>query len=101
MVIKIQRENMKKSRDRDASLGYDSYREMFVYEYKIHVVIDVETCLPICVTVTKAGYRESRTLRPFVDIIHERYPIDVEKFLADSGYDRNLNRLTSAGDILY
>lgn len=84
---------LKKSRDRDANLGYDSYREMFVYGYKIHVVIDVETCLPICISVTKAGYGESRTLRPFVDIIHDRYPSDVEKFLADSGYDGNLNRL--------
>jgi len=84
---------LKKSRDMDASLGYDSYRDIFVYGYKIHVVIDVDTCLPICVSVTKAGYGESRTLRPFVDIIHDRYPIKVEKWLADSGYDGNLNRL--------
>lgn len=84
---------LEKSRDRDASLGYDSYRELFVYGYKIHVVIDVETCLPICITVTKAGYGESRTLRPFVGIIHGRYPIYAEKFLADGGYDGNLNRL--------
>ena len=82
----------RRSRDRDASLGYDSYREMYVYGYKIHVVIDVETGLPICICVTKAGYGESRTLRPFVGIIQRRYPIDVEKFLADSGYDGNLNR---------
>ena len=84
---------LRKSRDKDASLGYDSYREIFVYGYKIHVVIDVETGLPICICVTKAGYGESRTLRPFVGIIQGRYPVDVEKFLADSGYDGNLNRL--------
>jgi len=84
---------LRKSRDRDASLGYDSYREMYVYGYKIHVVIDVKTGLPICISVTKAGYGESRTLRPFVEHIHQRFPIDVEKFLADSGYDGNLNRL--------
>jgi len=84
---------VRKSRDRDASLGYDSYREIYVYGYKIHVVIDVKTGLPICICVTKAGYGESRTLRRFVEHIHQRYHIDVEKFLADSGYDGNLNRL--------
>ncbi len=83
---------IKLSRDRDASLGYDSYRETFVYGYKIHVVIDVETCLPICIAVTKAGYGESRMLESFIDTILQ-YSIDVEKFLADSGYDGNLNRL--------
>ena len=83
----------RRSRDRDASLGYDSYREMYIYGYKIHVVIDVKSGLPICISVTKAGYGESRTLRPFVEHIHQRFLIDVEKFLADSGYDGNLNRL--------
>ena len=84
---------LKKSRDRDASRGYDAYREMFVYGYKIHVVIDVKTGLPIWINVTKAGYGESKTLQPSVDIIHKRYPIKLEKFLGDSGYDGNLNRL--------
>jgi len=84
---------LRKSRDRDASLGYDSYREIYVYGYKIHVVIDVKTGLPLCISVTKAGYGESRTLQPFVKHIANRYPIEVEKFLGDSGYDGNLNRL--------
>jgi len=84
---------LRKSKDRDASTGYDSYREMYIYGYKIHVVIDVKSGLPICISVTKAGYGESRTLRPFVEHIHQRFLIDVEKFLADSGYDGNLNRL--------
>lgn len=84
---------LRKSKDRDASTGYDSYREMYVYGYKIHVVIDVKSGLPICISVTKAGYGESRTLRPFVEHIHQQFLIDVEKFLADSGYDGNLNRL--------
>lgn len=85
---------LKKSRDKDASLGYDAYREMFVYGYKIHVVIDVRTGLPIWIHVTKAGYGESRALRPSVKTIHTQYPIKVEKFLGDSGYDGNLNRLS-------
>jgi transposase len=85
---------LKKSRDKDASRGYDAYREMFVYGYKIHVVIDVRTGLPIWIHVTKAGYGESRALRPSVDTIHTRYPIKVEKFLGDSGYDGNPNRLS-------
>jgi len=85
---------LKKSRDKDASRGYDAYREMFVYGYKIHVVIDIGTGLPIWIHVTKAGYGESRMLQPSVETIHIQYPIKVEKFLGDSGYDGNLNRLS-------
>jgi transposase len=85
---------LRKSRDKDASQGYDAYRELFVYGYKIHVVIDVRTSLPIWICVTKAGYGESRTLQPAVQTLHTQYPIQVEKFLADSGYDGNHNRLS-------
>lgn len=87
------RGRLRKSRDRDASLGYDSYREAFVYGYKVHVLMDVETGLPICVSVTRAGYGEGRTLIPFLEVIHTRYPLRVSRFLADSAYDGNLNRL--------
>lgn len=78
---------LKKSQDKDASLGYDVYRELFVYGYKIHVVIDVRTGFPIWICVTKAGYSESRTLQPAIQTLHTHYPIQVEKFLVDSGYD--------------
>jgi transposase len=84
----------RKSRDKDTSQGYDAYRELFVYGYKIHAVIDVRTSLPIWICVTKAGYGESRTLQPAVKTLHTQYPIQVEKFLADSGYDGNHNRLS-------
>lgn len=85
---------LKKSRDRDASIGYDSYREMYVFGYKIHILLDVDTCLPIGVTVTKAGYGESRTLIPFVQLVKERYNcMNVREFYGDSGYDGNMNRL--------
>ena len=83
----------RKSRDRDAGWTYDSYREMYVYGYKIHILLDVDTGLPIGIKVTRANYGENRTLIPFVDLIAHRYPIDVENFLADAAYDGNKSRL--------
>ena len=51
-----------KSKDRDASWGYDHHRDRYVYGYKVHVLLDSATALPIMLTVTAAGYGENRTV---------------------------------------
>jgi hypothetical protein len=92
-MVKDGKGKKRESRDRDASWTYDSYRRKYVYGYKIHNLIDVDSGLPIGIKVTEASYGESRTLIPFVDLIAHRYPIEVEKFLADAAYDQNKSRL--------
>jgi hypothetical protein len=85
---------LKKSRDKDAGWGYDSYRDMWIYGYKIHILLDVGTGLPIALKVTRANYGENRELSPFVNLIHDRYTmINVKDFFADSAYDSNAGRL--------
>jgi transposase len=51
-----------KSKDRDASWVYDHHRDKYVYGYKVHVLLDSQTALPIALTVTAAGYGENRTV---------------------------------------
>jgi len=81
-----------KRKDRDAKKGYDSYRKIWVVGYKIHILLDVDTALPIGVMITPASSNESKTLIPFVQLINERYRFNVHHFLADAQYDSNKNR---------
>jgi hypothetical protein len=88
----LKRCRQEKSRDGDASWGYDHHRKRYVYGYKIHVLLDSETALPIALTVTKAGYGENRAAAWFVAIIL-KLGVNVKKFFADAGYDSHATRL--------
>lgn len=81
-----------KTKDRDASWGYDHHRDIYIYGYKVHVLLDSQTALPIMLTVTAAGYGENRTVGWFVSMML-KLGIHVKKFFADMGYDGNVTRL--------
>ncbi|MEM3099325.1 MAG: hypothetical protein QXU32_11530 [Nitrososphaerales archaeon] len=40
-----------KSRDRDASWVWDHHREQYVYGYKVHLMMDSASGLPVMLTV--------------------------------------------------
>ena len=80
------------SKDRDAPWGYDHHRDRYVYGYKVHVLLDSETALPVMLTVTAAGYGESRAVPWFVSMLL-MLGVRVRKFFADMGYDSNEVRL--------
>ena len=54
-------------RDRRASWTWDHHKRIYVFGFKVHVLIDCLTGLPIALKVTKGGFGESRTDRYFVD----------------------------------
>ena len=80
------------SKDRDASWGYDRHRDRYVYGYKVHVLLDSETALPITMTVTGAGYGENMAAAWFVAMML-KLGVRVKKFFADAGYDSYATRL--------
>jgi len=80
-------------RDRDASWEWDHHREKYVFGYKVHILIDSTSRLPIMLTVTKAGYGENRRAAWFVRMIL-KLSIHVKKFLADAAYDSDQTRLS-------
>jgi hypothetical protein len=45
--------------DKEAGWGWDHIEEKYVYGYKIHVTVDVNTELPVTLSVTKAGVHDS------------------------------------------
>lgn len=81
-----------RSRDKDASLTWDSHREKYVYGYKVHIMMDSASGLPVMLTVTTAAYGENRTVSWFIRMVL-RLPLRVSRFLADAGYDGNRTRL--------
>lgn len=78
-------------RDRDASWIWDHHRERYVFGYKVHILIDSLSGLPIMLTVTKAGYGENRTVAWFIAMI-VKLSLCVKKFLADGAYDGHITR---------
>jgi transposase len=88
----LKRCRREKSKDGDASWGYDHHRSRYVYGYKVHVLLDSATTLPIMLTITAAGYGENRTAAWFVATVL-RLGVRVEKFFADAGYDSYATRL--------
>jgi transposase len=75
-----------KSRDRDASWTWDHHRVQYVFGYKIHILIDSLSGLPVMMVVTKAGFGENRTVPWFVEMI-PKLGLHVKEFLADGAYD--------------
>jgi transposase len=68
------------------------HRDRFFFGFKIHILVDSVTCLPIMLTVTKTGYGENLTVAWFVRMLL-KLPVHVKKFLADAGYDGYRTRL--------
>jgi hypothetical protein len=81
-----------KTRDRSASWTWDSYREEYVFGFKVHVAIDCASGLPVMLTVTKAGIGENKTAVWFVKMFL-KLKLRMKEFLADSAYDANGTRL--------
>lgn len=73
-------------RDRQASWTWDHHKHMYIFGFKVHVLIDCLTGLPLALRVTKGGFGESRTVRYFVDAA-VKLSLRVDMFLADAGYD--------------
>lgn len=84
-----------RTKDRDASWGYDHHRDTYVYGYKVHILLDSKTALPVMLTVTAAGYGENRAVGWFVAMVLA-LGVRVRKFFADMGYDSNQTRLLIA-----
>lgn len=46
--------------DKEANWGWDHIKERYVYGYKIHVIVDTRTELPIALSITKASVHDSK-----------------------------------------
>jgi transposase len=85
--------------DKQASWGWDHIKKDYVYGYKIHVIVDTKTELPLALFFTKANVHDSQaftSLYTKVKSYNSRFRI--VSFLADKGYDSTKIRQTLLND---
>jgi len=81
--------------DKDAGWGWDHIQERFVYGYKIHVIVDTYTELPVILSVTKAGVHDSTqfpVLYPKMRSYNTRFPTWF--YTGDKAFDSSSIRKT-------
>jgi IS5 family transposase len=74
--------------DPEAGWGWDHIKEKYVYGYKIHVTVDVNTELPVTLCVTKANVHDSKEftrLYTKIKLYKTRFP--TKFYTADKAYD--------------
>jgi transposase len=87
------------SDDKEAGWGWDHIHNVYVYGYKIHVMVDVNTELPIAFSVTKANVHDSQEfpgLYSSLESYKTRFP--TRFFTADKAYDSSGIRRTLLKD---
>jgi hypothetical protein len=82
------------SADKDCKLGFRSnsnaigeVKGEFYWGYKEHILIDVNSGLPICSLTTGANTHDSTVVLDMLAKTHKFLPLNRIKFLADKGYD--------------
>ena len=74
--------------DPEAGWGWDHIKEEFVYGYKIHVTVDVNTELPVTLSVTKAGVHDSKEFhRLYTNVKSYKTRFPTRFYTADKAFD--------------
>lgn len=85
--------------DPEAGWGWDHIKEEYVYGYKIHVDVDVNTELPVTLSVTKAGVHDSKEFnRLYQNIKNYKTRFPTRFYIADKAYDSSNIRKTLLTD---
>jgi transposase len=85
--------------DSEAGWGWDHIEEKHVYGYKIHVIVDVKTELPITFSITKANVHDSKEFQNLYSKTKNyktRFPTKI--FTADKAFDTTNIRKTLLKD---
>lgn len=80
--------------DQQGNWGWDHIHEAYVYGYKIHVIVDVNTELPVALTITQANAHDStqfNTLYNQMKSYHTRFP--TKFYTADKAFDASPIRM--------
>jgi transposase len=81
--------------DSEAGWGWDHIKEKYIYGYKIHVIVDVNTELPVTLSVTKAGVHDSKEFHRLytkVKSYNTRFP--TRFYIGDKAFDSSSIRKT-------
>ncbi|MHA1252076.1 MAG: transposase [Candidatus Helarchaeota archaeon] len=79
-----------KARDPDAAWGYSKSKNGWYYGYKAHIIVNIETQIPIECIVTPANISDQKMMRPFIWKL-KKQGILLKYTLLDKGYDSENN----------
>ena len=85
--------------DKQGSWGWDHINEVYVYGYKIHVIVDVSTELPVTLSITKANTHDSTQFNKLYTLLRSydtRFP--TKFYTADKAFDSSDIRQTLLRD---
>jgi IS5 family transposase len=85
--------------DKEAGWGWDHIQETYVYGYKIHVIVDTNTELPIGLIITKANVHDSKEFQNLYSKTRSyktRFP--TKFYIADKAFDTHNIRFTLLND---
>jgi len=85
--------------DLEAGWGWDHIEKKYVYGYKIHVIVDVKTELPIAFSVTKANVHDSKEFQSLyfkIKSYKTRFP--TKFYICDKAFDTTPIRKTLLKD---
>lgn len=86
----------KQKSDKQAQWGFlrkDGGKVIWIYGYKVHIVVDAKTELPIAFKVTPANQNEGKLMISLLQIIKQlSISLNIKRVLADAAYDFNINR---------
>ena len=81
--------------DKEGGWGWDHIDEEYVYGYKIHVIVDVNTELPVALSVTRAGTHDSKEFqRLYSDIKSYNTCFPTRFYTGDKAFDSSSIRKT-------
>jgi len=81
--------------DKKGGWGWDHIDEEYVYGYKIHVIVDIYTELPVTISVTKANVHDSKEFtRLYQNIKNYKTRFPTRFYTADKAYDSSSIRKT-------
>jgi transposase len=85
--------------DKQADWGWDHIKKEYVYGYKVHVIVDTKTELPLACYFTKANVHDSQAFSPLYNQVKSYGSrFRTVSFLADKGYDSSKIRQTLLHD---
>ena len=85
--------------DKEGNWGWDHIHKVYVYGYKIHVIVDVNTELPVALSITKANTHDSTQFKNLYNQMksyHTRFP--TRFYTADKAFDSSPIRQTLLKD---
>lgn len=74
--------------DKQAGWGWDHINKCYIYGYKIHVIVDTRTELPLAIHLTKANVHDSQAFKPLYQQVRSYDSrFHIVYLLGDKGYD--------------